>query len=361
VKIAIVTATFYQSQGADRVAWKQANALARQGNKVTIFTFTGNMQPPKDVSIELLGAPQGFYAERIFRITLPLNFIKLLKCVPKLKGFDIVYAHAYPASWLAYLAKRFYGIKYIHYFHHLNPAGFVPGLIPLIYQTLHIFLEKWTITSSDGAITVSQFAQAQLKDWTGLDSKVVYNTIDCHRFRRGIDRLRIRAKYNLGDDPVVLFVGGLSPQKGIHLLIKAFNLVKRNISNAKLLIVGKHQFPDYSNMLRQMADASIVFAGEIPDEDIPFSYAACDIFATATAWEGFNLPLAEAQACGKPVVAFNLGPHPEVVKDGKTGFLVPPQDYNALADAMTRLLKDAELRQEMGESAYRMIRDNFSE
>jgi len=70
--------------------------------------------------------------------------------------------------------------------------------------------------------------------------------------------------------------------------------------------------------------------------------------------------LVEAQACGKPVVAFNFGPHPEVVKEGETGFLVPPRDVGALAEAVIRLVKNDKLRQEMGKNASKWVMGRFS-
>ena len=116
-------------------------------------------------------------------------------------------------------------------------------------------------------------------------------------------------------------------------------MVKREIADARLIIVGKHTFPDYSKRLREMADDSVIFAEHVPDEELPLYYAACDVYATGTMWEGFNLPLVEAQACGKPVVAFDIGAHPEVVEGDKTGLLVPAGDSASLAQGITQTLK----------------------
>jgi len=359
VKIAILTPTFYTFYGLDTVAWRQADALAQQGHKVTIFAFRGNMEPPKIVTLELLGMPQSFLAQRIFYLTFPLNLVKAIKCVPRLKDFDIVYSHNYPMNWLAYLAKRFYGIKYIYY-HHLNPSEGYSSFIERAYSKIRLVLERWTIKKADGAISVSRYAQVHLKNLTSLDSKVVYNSIDLERFQKGIDGSKIRAKYNLGNDPVVLCVGRICSPKGFHLLVEALSLVKHSIPNAKLLIVGKLEHPAYANRIRQASGDSVIVVGEILNEEIPYYYATCDIYASAALWESFNLPVAEAEACGKPVVAFNIGAHPEIVKDGETGFLVPARDVNALAEAIVKLLKDDKLRQEMGENAYRMVREKFS-
>lgn len=229
-----------------------------------------------------------------------------------------------------------------------------------MYQRIFIALANRTARRADSAISISHYLQRQLKQETGLDSKVIYNSIDIERFHPGLDGSNIRNRYGLGQGPIIVYVGRISPYKGVHLLIQAFSLVRQEVPTAKLLIVGKHTFPDYSKKLREMADDSVIFAGYVSDEELPYYYAACDLYATATVWEGFNLPLAEAQACGKPVVAFNLGPHPEVVSDGETGFLVPPRDTDALAEAVIKLLKDTGLRQEMGEKACELVRSRFS-
>ena len=109
-----------------------------------------------------------------------------------------------------------------------------------------------------------------------------------------------------------------------------------------------------------MSDDSVIFVTFVPHELLSLYYAACDIYASCSRWETYNLPLAEAQACGKPVVAFNIGPHPEVVTDGQTGFLVPFADTNDLAEAIIKLLKNDKLRREMGDAACKVVRERFT-
>ena len=166
--------------------------------------------------------------------------------------------------------------------------------------------------------------------------------IDTNRFHEGIDGSVIRDKYNLGKAPLVLYVGRISPHKGVHLLLEAFNLTRQRFPGAKLMIVGEHTFGAYSNRLRKMSDASVIFTGLVSDEELPNYYAACDLYATCTLWEGFDLPLAEAQACGKPVVAFDIGPHREVVD--KRGLLVKAGDvveFGKQVAAMLAILEGA--------------------
>lgn len=360
MKIALLTPTFCRFSGIDRVVEQQAKELSQQGNSITIFALDADMKPPENVELRLLGMPRRLFWQRVYRLVFPLDFPKAIRWVPQLKGFEIVYSHSYPMNWLACLAKRFYGVEFVYYHYGIPGPKVFPGLAGRMYQRIFIALANRTARRADSAISISHYLQRQLKQETGLDSKVVYNSIDIERFHPGLDGSNIRNRYGLGQGPIIVYVGRISPYKGVHLLIQAFGLVRQEIPNAKLLIVGKHTFPDYSRKLREMADDSVIFAGYVSDEELPYYYAACDLYATATLWEGFNLPLAEAQACGKPVVAFNLGPHPEVVSDGETGLLVPPRDTDALAEAVIKLLKDTGLRQEMGEKACELVRSRFS-
>jgi 1,2-diacylglycerol 3-alpha-glucosyltransferase len=304
--------------------------------------------------------PGNPFWQRVYRLLLPLDFIKNPRIAALLAGYDTIYSHQYPMNWLALLAKKKYGTKYIYYDYGIAPPAAFNSLLERIYMYLFTQLANWTAGKADGAISISNYLQAELKKDTGLMSEVVYPRIDGGRFHEGIDGSSARQKYGLGNGPIVLYVGRVSPHKGIHLLINAFKQVKGHFSVAHLLIVGKHTFNGYSRRLKAMSDDSVIFTGYVPDDEMLQYYAACDIYATATMWEGFDLPLAEAGACGKPAVAFRLGPHPEIIVEGKTGFLVQPGDASAMASAIGQLMDDGNLRREMGNQAAKFIREKFA-
>jgi len=141
----------------------------------------------------------------------------------------------------------------------------------------------------------------------------------------------------LRDEPVILFVGALRPVKGVYLLIQAFNLLKEKMPNAKLVLVGRPDYSYYFEDLKRITDDSVIFANFLSHEFLPFYYAACDVYATCSLWESFNIPVIEAQACGKPVVAFDMGPHPEVIN--KNGILVEIGNIEKFAQACVEKLK----------------------
>ena len=105
------------------------------------------------------------------------------------------------------------------------------------------------------------------------------------------------------------------------------------------MIVGKKTFSGYAkkleNLKKQINSKNIIFTGFVSDEELPHYYAACNIYTTATLWEGFDLPVVEAQALKKPVIAFDIGPHKEVIKNGK---LVKVNDIKGFSDSIINTL-----------------------
>jgi glycosyltransferase involved in cell wall biosynthesis len=358
-RIALLAPTFSRFSGIDRVVEDQARRLVAAGDTVEIFTFEADLQPPAGATLHVIGMPRSLIWQRVYRLLLPLDSAKNSSVVKQLRDFDVVYSHQYPMNWLAYLAKRQFGVKYIYYDYGITPPSAFTTFTEHTYMGLFNRISIMTSAKADAAISISRYLHEELKKDTGLNGEIVYPHIDTARFHPGIDGSSIREKYGLADGPVVLYVGRISPHKGIHLLIQAFLEVQKQVPAARLLITGKHTFANYSRRLKLMSDSSVIFAGYVPDEDIPSYYAACSVYATATLWEGFNLPLAEAQACGKPVVAFNLGPHPEVVIDGKTGYLIPQGNVPAMATAILSVITDRMLRETMGKDAAQFTREKF--
>jgi len=331
VKIAFLVPNFSQIDGGARVAEVHARELADEGNEVAIFALDADIKP-KNTTLYVMGMPKNLFWRRVYRLIFPLDIAKTIRWLPKLKNFDEVIVYFYPLTWLGYLARKFYQVKYTFWYVGLAEPKLYPHLHERIFIRLHIFFTRLTTRNADRAVAISRYSQQELKKNTGLDGDVIYSKVDTTKFRPGIDGTEIRQKYHLDDDPVILFVGALHPGKGVHLLIQAFNLVKEKIPKAKLVIVGRPDYPHYFKELNRMSSDSVIFAGVVSDELLPIYYSMCDIYATASLQENFNLPLVEAQKCGKPVIAFNLGSHPEVIDEN--GILVEPGNIEEFAQAI---------------------------
>jgi 1,2-diacylglycerol 3-alpha-glucosyltransferase len=336
-KIAILVPNFLACSGDARVVELQTGELAEEGNDVAIFTLGADIKP-KNAKLFVIGMPKSLIWQRVYRLIFPMDLIKTFRWLPKLKDFDLVISHLYPMNWLAFLAKKFYKTKYIFWYHGIQYPEVYSHLYERIYLKMFIFLTKLTVQNVDHAVSVSNAGRKEFKKYTGIDSEVIYNRHDSIRFYKGIDGSEIRKKHNLGNDPVLLNVGRVCPQKGAHLLIEAFDLVKEKIPNAKLVIVGEHTYNYYSKELKEKSDSSVIFAGCVSDEELPQYYAMCDVYATCSLYEVHNVPVLEVQACGKTVVAFDIAPFEEGVDEN--GILVENGNVEKFAEACIHKLRE---------------------
>ncbi|HSC26180.1 MAG TPA: glycosyltransferase [Vicinamibacterales bacterium] len=160
--------------------------------------------------------------------------------------------------------------------------------------------------------------------------------------------------------PIVGNVAALVPHKGHRHLVEAAALVVRKVPDARFIIAGEGELK--ASLERQIKDhhleKHVILVGFRPD--VLSLHKAFDIFVLSSVTEGLGTSLLDAMACGKPIVATTAGGIPEVVSDGETGFLVPPRDHGAMADAIVRLLNDGGLRVRMGGAAGVRVRRKFS-
>lgn len=166
-------------------------------------------------------------------------------------------------------------------------------------------------------------------------------------------------KDGVKEENAVLFFGRIVEYKGVEYLIKAEPLITKQFPNTKIIIAGRGDFSKYENLTEHKRNFEIINEF-IPDEQVAELFQKSKIVALPyiEASQSGIIPI--AYAFKKPVVATNVGSIPEVVDDGKTGFIVPPRDEKALADAIIKLLKDENLRKEMGENAYKKMKEELS-
>jgi glycosyltransferase involved in cell wall biosynthesis len=160
--------------------------------------------------------------------------------------------------------------------------------------------------------------------------------------------------------PVVGNVAALVAHKGQRHLVEAAAIVVRQVPDARFVIAGEGELrATLEHQIRHLGlEKHVMLAGFRPDI-LPL-HKAFDIFVMSSVTEGLGTALLDAMACGRPVVATTAGGIPEVVREGVTGFLVPPRDHQAMADAIVKLLKDAELRRRMGEAGLARANAKFS-
>jgi phosphatidylinositol alpha-1,6-mannosyltransferase len=198
---------------------------------------------------------------------------------------------------------------------------------------------------------------------------IIHPGCDVERFRPLDTTIEFR-RHLLGQryrDQVILTVGNLVSRKGHDMVIRALSKLRDRLPNVTYLIVGDGPYRDQIEKVSKDVGVRdhVVFAGQIPSEDLPHVYAISDVFAMpsrdqseACDVEGFGLVFLEANACGKPVIGGRCGGMPDAIVDGVTGFLVNPEDPEDIAIALRRLLTDSNLANRLGRQGYsRVVRD----
>jgi len=210
-------------------------------------------------------------------------------------------------------------------------------------------------------ISISQAVARTVRKLYGVRTTIVYNGIPTEEFQRSNEVRSVwRKKEGIKDSELVLIhIGSFSPQKNHRLLIEALGQAIKERSDLKLFLVGNGELrPDIEELVKEKGlDRNIRFLGL--RQDIPELLAACDIFILSSDWEGVPMTILEAMAAGRPVIATAVGGVAELVEDGKTGLLVPPQNAQALAAAMTRLANGPVLRQALGKQGQKRALKRF--
>ncbi|MDR3710541.1 MAG: glycosyltransferase family 1 protein [Capsulimonadaceae bacterium] len=179
--------------------------------------------------------------------------------------------------------------------------------------------------------------------YNGIESRYRPRTV----IEQDLDRDVAKVRYTL-DKPFVLCVGLLQPRKNVPLLLRAFTRARNAAGLPHVLAVAGRRgwlAKETENAIAEAGDA-VVFLGYVPDDDLPSLYGTADALAFPSLYEGFGLPVAEAMACGCPVICGNTSSLPEVA--GDAAILVSPTDEGAWTQALTRLLTSPELRRSLG-------------
>jgi glycosyltransferase involved in cell wall biosynthesis len=194
--------------------------------------------------------------------------------------------------------------------------------------------------------------------------ETVYCPIDLgsHESLSAEARREVRLSLGAADDtPLVGLVGNICPRKGHDILIRSLPALLKKHPKLRLAVVG-NPFKDYATGFRKLAD-KLGVGGAIDwtgfRRDIPQVMAALDVLAVPSRSEPFGLTAVEALAVGTPVVASRVGGLPETVDHEQTGLLIPPRHPRALAEAIDRLVSDADFHQRCSRAARIAIAERY--
>ncbi len=262
---------------------------------------------------------------------------------------DLVHTHSYKPNLYGRLAGvlcRRPGLRVVaHYHNQYDDKWQADG---------NLLLERRLADCSDGLVACSRSVADHVAERVGVPRErvtVILNGVEAARFAGG-DRRTGRAMLGLADGEVAIgLVGRISEQKGQEEFIRAAARVAPHSPQAVFLVIGSADAPEHLAAARSLAAELALgdrlrFTGHVGD--MPAVYAALDVLAAPSRWEGFGLMLVEAMAAGKPIVATRVGAIPEVCADNETALLVPPRDPEALAEALLAILRDPERARALG-------------
>jgi glycosyltransferase involved in cell wall biosynthesis len=267
---------------------------------------------------------------------------KIIKQIKKLQP-DIVHAHMTGQGYYA-LRSGFPTVITVHGIakEEYDPK-IQPGLLGMLRRRAVLPMEHYVFEHAKILAVVSPYVKAKIEPFCKGEIHVIPNGVRDEFFEIENEEIENR----------LLFVGGIEPRKGLLNMLKVIEMVKRDIHDVRLHIVGrvrKHQyFTTLEDYVKQNnLEGNIIFKGELTDVELKKEYSECSLFVFPSKEESFGIVLAEAAASGKPVVASNIGGIPYVVDNNETGFLVKYGDVKTFAEKISILLTDKNLRRQMG-------------
>jgi glycosyltransferase involved in cell wall biosynthesis len=264
---------------------------------------------------------------------------------------DVVHTHSSKGGILGRLAAKITGVPHIIH----TPHGHVfYGHFGAFASWVFLWIEKIFSGFTDRMVALTD---GEKDDYINLSvcspEKLfkIHSGVDVNKFMQGNGN-RVEKRRSLGldqNEAVIGFVGWLLPIKGPNYLLKAMDDVWHGHPEASLVLVGKGDLDVdlRAEARKKNANGKVKFLGW--REDIDEIMPLFDMLVLPSLNEGMGRVLVEAMAAGKPVVASRVGGIPDLVRDGETGYLVPPADEKALADGIKMLLDDPERAKQMGQ------------
>jgi len=278
----------------------------------------------------------------IARITLSLRIESQIKEVFAREEFDICHLHEPLMPTLCTTVLRLKKCPMVGTFHASGGKPWYTMFSPIMKW----YLDRW-FHKLDGRIAVSPVAHRYVNKYFPSDYEIIPNGVDTHHFNSNIAPLERFADGKVN----IVFVGRLEKRKGFDYLLEAYRRVKAEVPDCRLIQVGPgvRLRKQYEKYIRRHNLQDVFLTGYATYADLPRYYKTADIVCFPnTGWESQGIVLLEAMSVGKPIVASNIEGFTSVLTDDVEGIAVPPRNAESLADAIARLMKDKQLREQMG-------------
>ena len=347
--------------------------LAKKGLQIDIFTRSQNPDIPQIVNfhkgvriIHLKAGPESPYDKNQVWFHLPefLNSMERFSHEEKI-SYNLIHSHYWLSGWVGLKLSTRWKIPLLHMFHTL---GYFKNkvIMPLgkSEPALRLHKEKQLVKHSDHIIVSSHREKVHMI-WTyGVPSGKI-SVIPCGvnpRLFTPVNPHQSKEYLGLPRKKFILFVGRIDPVKGIDTLLKSMTVVKNKLDQSQdvnlLIIGGDIDYSAYSkdsemHKLKLLTtelglENMVTFLGPQRQDQLPYFYSAAEACVLPSRYESFGMVALEAMACGTPVIASKVGGLTSFIQDELTGFLVPEEDEEALAEKILLLLDNSTLKGKMG-------------
>lgn len=362
MKVAILIGHYYPGvKGAELFAQRLAEYLVRRGNEVDVITGWWDKELARSEVINGVNV----YRIRTLRlkhfsqITLfsPM-FLKLLT-LDRIESYDVF--HSVGETMVAYAGSAMKVLRKKPHIITIQGTTLVTGLGNGLAGFILRKLSRLSLKHASLVHAISRELASVAKRFGAEDILTVPNGVDMAEFiPMGKEKARKKLDIPPGKSMVVC-VARLVPVKGIDYLIRAIALLSQLNNRISLLVIGDG--PQRSDLEKLASELGlrdkVKFLGALPHEQIPLYLNAADIFVQPSLHEGLGIALIEAMSCGIPVVGTRVDGILDIIEDGENGFLVPPKDSEALAEAVKRLFADEDIRSRFITKGLETVKDKF--
>ncbi len=339
MKICLVSDPYYPyPSGVSEYTHYLAKYLRRFGHQVMILTtHYQNEMPEKDV----IRVGRVFYIpmnKSFATLSVGLEIPRRVRDFLTKEQFDVVHTMGpFPPS-ISFFA--------LHYSKSLNITTFHSTGFKYHRFGAYVFrkfFQKY-IDKLHGLIAVSETPRDTFLPYIPGEYRIIPNGVDVERFHPKVPRIDELERL---EKRKILYLGRLDRRKGLIELLNAMPLVRKEIPDAMLIVVGRGPLENDCRKLVTDLDLtdSVIFRGYAKQEEIPSYYASCELYCSpALGGESFGIVLLEAMAIGKPVIASKIPGYDRVIIDGYNGLFINPYDRNDVAEKIVSVMKSPELR-----------------
>ncbi len=370
-----------EEAGGQNVYVRQVGeTLASQGWQVDMFTRQSRPDQAKIVqhqpncrTIRLQAGPLEFRSRHEIFDYMP-EFVSQFEAFQKQENvsYSLIHTHYWLSSWVGMQLRKTNPLVQVHTYHSLGVIKYKAAKKLPAVASQRLPVEKTCLETIDCVVATSPQEKAHMREYVSDQGtiEVIPCGTDIQRFGR-VSRADARKELGVpAHEKMVLYVGRFDPRKGIETLVRAMAQSKLRATGELRLVIGGGSRPGKSDGIERERIEGIVnelglqevthFPGRLDETNLHLYYAAADVCVVPSHYEPFGLVPIEAMASHTPVVASDVGGLQFTVVSEETGLLVPPQDVDAFAIAIDRIIGNLEWRDQLSAAGRQRIESHFS-